>query len=292
MLQRERYIPLFKDIPGERQQMPECPVEEGITDFRELELGFTKEQAVLEASRCLGCRKCVGCGFCAAICHAEAIDFTDTDKEIEIEVDSIVLAPGVERISSRVDEKFGYGKYVNVINFLEFERILSSAGPYGGLILRPYDGETPKKIAFVQCPKERDNSLLFNYAAKEALYAGEKVKGLEAHLFFPNIGVNELERYFDENSKVSLRKGEVVKVTEKQSNKNLVLRFNEDGKENEEEFEMVILLTWLELPSHMKELNEKLGLSLKGEPFWEAEDISPKKTSKSGVFFAGSVFAP
>ena len=63
-------------------------------------------------------------------------------------------------------------------------------------------------------------------------------------------------------------------------------------KKNEEEFEMVILLSWLELPSHMRELNEKLGLNLKGKSFWETEDISLKKTAKPGVFFAGSVFAP
>ena len=160
MLQRERYIPLAKDMPQERQQMPERSVEGRIKDFQEVELGFTKEQAILEASRCLSCRKCVGCGFCATICHADAIDFADTDKEIEIEVDSIVLTPGVERVCSRIEEKLGYGKYPNVINFLEFERILSSTGPYGGLVLRCYDGEIPSKIAFIPCPKERDNSLL------------------------------------------------------------------------------------------------------------------------------------
>jgi len=43
----------YEHIP--KQKMPEAPVEERIKDFREVELGFTDEQAMIEASRCLEC---------------------------------------------------------------------------------------------------------------------------------------------------------------------------------------------------------------------------------------------
>ncbi len=46
----------FEKVPRlERLKMPEEPVNERIQDFREVELGFTEEEAVQEASRCLQC---------------------------------------------------------------------------------------------------------------------------------------------------------------------------------------------------------------------------------------------
>lgn len=290
MIQSERYILLFKDVPEECQQMPELPIEERARNFEEVELGFTKEQAILEASRCLSCRACLGCGLCAATCHARAIELANGDKEIEIEVDSIVVTPGVERICSSIEEKFGYGKYLNVVNFVEFERILSDAGPYGGLVLRPYDGEIPRKIAFVQCSKERDNGLLFSYATKEALYAQQKTKDLEAHLFLSGTGFDELKKYSGRSSKITCRVAEVIGMKEKEADRNLIIKFLEDGRVREEEFDMAVLLTWLELPSYVKGLSEKWGLRLKSETFCEVEDISLKETSKPGVFFAGYYF--
>jgi glutamate synthase (NADPH/NADH) small chain len=52
------------ELVAGRQVMPELPVAERIRNFEEVALGFTREQAVAEASRCLQCRipKCVaGC---------------------------------------------------------------------------------------------------------------------------------------------------------------------------------------------------------------------------------------
>ncbi|MEA4812940.1 MAG: NADPH-dependent glutamate synthase [Anaerolineaceae bacterium] len=52
------------EVSRGRQQMPELPVAERIRNFEEVATGFTSEQAIAEASRCLQCRipKCVqGC---------------------------------------------------------------------------------------------------------------------------------------------------------------------------------------------------------------------------------------
>ena len=49
----------FRNIEAApRAPMPEIPVEERVNNFREVETGFSKDMAVLEAGRCLGC----GCG--------------------------------------------------------------------------------------------------------------------------------------------------------------------------------------------------------------------------------------
>ena len=54
----------FSDVERRpRQEMPELPVEERVHTFDEVELGFTEEQALEEAKRCLECG-CVGAFTC------------------------------------------------------------------------------------------------------------------------------------------------------------------------------------------------------------------------------------
>jgi len=58
-----------------RSVMPFAKPEERATDFRQVELGFTHQEALAEAARCLRCESevCVGCGFCARTCPDYAI---------------------------------------------------------------------------------------------------------------------------------------------------------------------------------------------------------------------------
>ena len=58
MPEEEIHIPVtVEEEVGEmpRSAMPEADVEERIQDFREVELGFSKETALREAGRCLRC---------------------------------------------------------------------------------------------------------------------------------------------------------------------------------------------------------------------------------------------
>jgi len=288
---RGRYIIEFKDIPTERQKMPELPVEERVSNFREVDLGFNQGQAIIEASRCLSCRRCLGCGLCLAVCHPKAIDYTQVDSEIELEAESIIIAPGVERITPSIDAKFGYGKYINVITLPEFERILSDGGPYKGLVLRPYDGEIPRRVAFVPCNAHQDARSL-SYAVKAALVAQGKVQGLETHLFFSNAEVhhNEIERYLGKGSKISVRSGKVSAISEDESTKNLLVEFVESRQTRKEEFQLVVLLTTSELPNEIKELARKLGVDLVSCRFQDTADTSLVKTSKEGLFLTGLAF--
>jgi len=283
-----RYIIEFKDIPTERKKIPELPVEERVKNFSEVELGYDPEQAIAEAVRCLSCRRCIGCGLCLAVCHPKAIDYAQVDSEIEIEADSIVIAPGVARILSNIEERFGYRKYINVITFPEFERILNDNGPYNGLILRPYDGEIPKRVAFVPGNAHRDAQLL-PYAIKAALAAQGKVQDLETHLFFPDSEVcqDEIKKYLGKASKITVGSGEVLAISEDETTKNLVVEFADSKQTRQEEFQLVVLLTTPELPEDVKELTRKLGLELTSYSFQETADAALVKTSKEGIFFTG-----
>jgi heterodisulfide reductase subunit A-like polyferredoxin len=291
--ERGRYLIEFKDIPSERQEIPELNVEERVTNFTEVELGYTQETAVNEAKRCLSCRRCLGCALCLAECHTKAIDFEQAEQEVDITVDSIIFTPGADRIPAPVDEGLGYGRYSNVVTTLEFERILSDKGPYGGLLVRPYDGEIPGKIAFVQCPGCQ-NAHSLSQLLNQISIAKEKVEGLEPHLLLSDSTIKEaeLEKSLGKEPGVSLKRATVSEIREIEGNGNIVISYTEDGskKRQEEEFGMAVLLNGLDLPSEIKELTAKLGLEAKNRFFYETEDTSLAETSKSGVFFAGYCF--
>ncbi|MFC1980289.1 hypothetical protein ACFLVS_05540 [Chloroflexota bacterium] len=288
---KERYIIEFKDIPGERKKMPELIVEERVKGFSEVELGYEQGQAIAEAARCLSCRQCIGCGLCLAVCYPKAIDYSQIDRDIDLEADSIIITPGVERIPSDIEERFGYGKYINVIIFQEFERILSNNGPYKGLILRPHDGEIPRRIAFLACNAHQGIHHL-PYAIKAAFAAQRKVQDLETHLFFLDSGAHrdEFRRYLDKEPKINIRSGEVLGISENGNNKNLIVKFIVGEETEKEEFDLVVLLTTLKLLDDVQELARKLGVDSASHSFEEIVDTSLIRTSKKRLFFAGLAF--
>lgn len=289
--ERGRYIVEFRDIPAKRQKIAELTAEQRARNFKEVKLGFTEEIAIKEAKRCLSCRKCLGCALCLAECHNKAIDFEQPDHEIELTIDSVILAPGCERFSCLTNEKLGHGKYPNVVTAIEFESILSDKGLYGDLVIRPYDGEIPRRIAFVQCFDYQDKHGL-SYAAKEIFIAQEKVDGLEVHLFVSDWGTDQggLVEYWSKESKITLWRGKVLAIQESQDSGNLTIEFAENGETKQQEFDLVVLVTAFNLPVGMEELGKKLGLEKINRCYWEIADLSLAETSRSGVFFTGYAF--
>lgn len=85
----ENVIKLIKKT--KRQTMPVLPVYERIHSFEEVELGFTREQAVIEAQRCLNCgagafilQDCASCLNCVRICPYGAPMLSEEKVEIDV----------------------------------------------------------------------------------------------------------------------------------------------------------------------------------------------------------------
>ena len=141
-----------------RQAVRELPVEERFSDdpFKEVELGFTEEMALQEAERCLNCGICSECGECARVCQSAAVIHDDTEKLLEFKVGALVAATGFELYDKARIPEYGAGKYKDVIDGIELERMLSASGPFAGQVKRPSDGKTPKDVVFIQCVGSRD----------------------------------------------------------------------------------------------------------------------------------------
>ncbi len=58
---------------ADRRQQPELSIEERVSDFEEVIGGFSTEEAVFEASRCLSCGNCFECDGCLGACPEDAV---------------------------------------------------------------------------------------------------------------------------------------------------------------------------------------------------------------------------
>ena len=72
---REQAIALHRDEPRQpRVELPERPLAERRTSFKEVELTLDEASAVAEAKRCLACGCGPGCGLCQRVCIYAAVD--------------------------------------------------------------------------------------------------------------------------------------------------------------------------------------------------------------------------
>lgn len=91
----------------------------------------------IDAANCRQLGQGKKCGVCAKTCQAGAVDFEQKDRVVEIEAGAIIMASGYDVFDPSVIPEYGYGRIVNVVTALEFERLLSASGPTAGHLDRP-----------------------------------------------------------------------------------------------------------------------------------------------------------
>lgn len=94
------YLEISDDLPQQaRLQMAKRRPRIRRRDFEEVEMGFTVEQAVEEAGRCLQCASCCDCRICESVCkEVGAIDHNHQPRRLEIVSPSVIIA-GKEEIA-------------------------------------------------------------------------------------------------------------------------------------------------------------------------------------------------
>lgn len=246
---------------------------------------------------------CLGCGLCDQLCEAEAVDYEQREEFIEIEVGSIVLAFGAELFDATIKKELGYGRLANVVTSMEFERILSASGPFDGHVLRPSDGKTPHKIAWLQCVGSRDESIgnsfcssvCCMYAIKEAIIAQEHNPDIECHVFYMDMRAygKGFEKYYVNAEKAGIKftKSRISNV--KQKGDGLLIRY-QDEKQNivDEEFDMVVLSIGFQCSEKYKKLSEIFGIELNEFNYCDTKSLEPLKSSREGIFVSGCFKSP
>ena len=287
-----------------RQRMSHLQVEDRIKQFREVETGFTKEQAVQEAVRCLNCRKCLGCGICEDVCEAKALCYDEQERVEEIDVGGVILALGFEEYNPREKGELGYGRYDNVVTSIEFERMLSATGPFSSVVMRPSDGDIPQKIAWIQCVGSRDkdhdycSSVCCMYATKEAIITKEHLPFVEPTIFYMDIRAHGkgFDSYYERaktEHQVRYIRSQISRIVEDPDTKNLLLQYvGEDSTVREEEFNMVVLSVGIGPRPETKDLALTLGIELDRHGFCATDPFKPVESSREGIYVCGCFEAP
>lgn len=244
------------------------------------------------------------CRACEKFCPTDAIDFSQTEKEIDLNVGAIILAPGFDTFDAERKGEYGYRRYPNVITSLDYERILAASGPYAGHIVRPLDGKEPEKIAWIQCVGSRDPSIGCNYcsyvccmyATKQAIITKEHVRSIETTIFFMDIRAQGkgFDRYYESaksNYNVRYVRSMISRIAEIPSSKKLLATYmEEDGHKVEEEFDMVVLSVGLRPNQTSREVARVMGIDLNEYGFSQHPPFDLVATSRPGIYVSG-VFA-
>lgn len=252
---------------------------------------------------------CVGCGMCDTACGPDAIEFDQETKTVTLDVGTIILASGFKIFDARRKEEYGYGLHDNVINGLEFERLINASGPTGGKLLRPSDGKEPKSIGFVQCVGSRDKTVgnpycsrvCCMYAIKNARLYKEKHPESDIYIFYMDIrafgkGYEEFYQSAQEDYGVKFIRGRPGKIEGNLETDELVVKVEDTllGKNLEIELDLVVLSVGMEPSEDADKLQKLLRISRGADGFFmEAHPkLRPVDTLTGGVFLAGTVQGP
>ena len=128
---------------------------------------------VIDPDHCLYFQKGL-CRLCEKVCPVKAIDYSQKEQLIEVDVGAIIVATGFDYIDKEMLKDYGYGKYANVITGLQLERLVDPRGPTRGHIVRPSDGKEPKKVCIILCAGSRDEVAGVPYCCRVGCIAGIK----------------------------------------------------------------------------------------------------------------------
>jgi heterodisulfide reductase subunit A2 len=270
---------------------------------------------VIDASACLRLTK-GKCGMCLKKCQAEAIKFDDQDQLVTEEVGAIVVATGYQLYQIGKEQpngsthgygEYGYGRYPDVIDSLQFERLASASGPTGGEIRRPSDGRVPRSIVFISCVGSRDNAkgisycskICCMYTAKHTMLYKHKVPDGAAHVFYMDIrsggkNYDEFLRRAIEQDGTHYHRGRVSKITEDQGQ--LVVRGVDTlaGEPLTVRADLVVLAAAMRATDGVESLAQKLNVGYDGFGFLSESHpkLRPVETNAAGVFVCGACQGP
>ena len=258
----------------------------------------------IDKEKCLWFTKSA-CRICEKVCEKEAIDFEQKDKEIELNIASIIAATGYDVFDPTPISYLGYGRLPNVVTSLEFERMISASGPLGGHLTRPFDQKEPENIAFINCVGSRDvknnpycSSCCCMYTTKEAMIAYEHNDNIQSTIFYIDLraggkGFREYIQRGCDDYAIKYIKGKVAKILHDEQKNPIVFYEDIDTFEvKQPKFDLVVLATSMVPKKDAVRLSETLGIRVDECNFFKSMTYHPQKSSKEGIFLCGTCRAP
>ena len=224
---------------------------------------------------------------------------------VEEQVGAVIVATGYE-----LYPRDGIGEYASdpdVLDGLQFERLLSPSGPTAGEIRRPSDGKVPKQVVFIQCVGSRDpehgvpycSRVCCMYTAKQAMLYKQAVPDGQAYIFYMDIrsdakGYEEFVKKVVDEQRVLYLRGRVSKVFREGEKLRVWGADTLTGKSIEISADLVVLATAMVPSPTVRELARKLNIIVDAHGFVSEAHIKlrPVETLTAGIYLAGTAQWP
>ncbi len=293
-----------------------CPV----TVPDEYQIGLSSRKAIyipfpqavpsaylINADDCLG-NNPIACGKCQDVCEKDCIDFDMQDEMVDFKVGAVIVATGMDVYDPTEITEYGYGRYTNVIDSMEFERLICAGGPTAGHFVRPSDMKRPKRIGFIQCVGSRSTKYGSPYCSniccmntvKDTLLLADHYPDTESKVFYMDIRAfgKGFEDLYVRSKKSGVRyiRGIPGEIQEDPKTANLWVTVENTltGKIEEHEMDMVVLSVGVKPRTDSSVIQRLLTLSKTGDGFFmEAHPkLKPVDAPSRGIFFAGCSESP
>ena len=221
-----------------------------------------------------------------------------------VEAGAVIVATGFQHFDpGRATQYYNYYSFPDVITLTDLEKMLKEHN-----VVRPSNGETPKKIAFIQCVGSRDRQIGNEYcskvccgiASKQAIELREQIPDSKVMIFYIDMrmyGYWENEIYWpaQEKYKVNFVKGVISEVLKKGDK--LLIRGEDTtmSRPMEVEMDMVVLSVGMEPSAGTRAVAQLMGIQQNKYGFIEAGGaggLDPVATSRAGIFVAGAASGP
>jgi heterodisulfide reductase subunit A2 len=282
----------------------------GIGDRKAIYIPYDQaipRKAVIDSQNCLYFQK-DACRLCEKVCPAQAIDFKQEPKAIELKVGAIIVATGFDEYNPDQKVEYGYRRYGNVITQFQLARLLDIDGPTKGRLLRPTDKKEPRSIAMIQCVGSRDenangycSSVCCMYALKHAQIIKEMVLP-DAQVYICYIDMRTAGKGFEEYYRrtreigVNFIHGRPSEAIEDDRTKNIILKVEDsDLGELLKLYADLVVLSCATVPSQgAKQLALALGINLDENGFFKEihPKLRPVETNVRGIYICGSAQGP
>jgi heterodisulfide reductase subunit A len=223
----------------------------------------------------------------------------------EIEVGTVVLATGSQVIDPNKLPEFGYGRYKDVVTFLDLEKMIVAARSSDNELRRPSDGKIPKVIDFIQCVGSRDETgrgkahcslVCCTYAIGEAKELKKRYP--DAQVFIHYIDLRGPYRGFEEHYRearemgIHFLRGRVAEVTMGKDGLVVVGEDIDTGKLLRIKSDLVVLAVGQEAASGTEQLSQTFRIPLDNDGFFKELNPAFDILERKGIAVVGCAAGP
>ncbi len=253
---------------------------------------------VIDMEHCLRAKN-EDCNICKDACMFDAILYDDKDETTDVTVGAIVIATGYKLADADQLTQYGYGKFKNIFNAFEFERLRASNGPTSGSI-QTRDHKEPRSIGLIHCVG-RDESgycsqVCCMYLTKFAHYVIDTLPTAKVYQFFKELSIpgKGNQKFCNEIKEkgAKLIRAEKLKISENGDGSGLKVEYQEEAKNKSIDVDMVVLAPYIKPHPSTNKLAKLLDLKLDNFGFLKTEPFNSVSTMRPGVFVIGCAEGP